>query len=81
MLRLGGGLPVLCSNDWQTDLQNGNNDYIIHQSISNIETYLTLFIDVRMIDLGSEGDFRWLERVFRGKDDVYQKCALENEKM
>ena len=32
-----------------------------------------------MIDFGSEGDFRWLERVFRGKNDVYQKCALKQE--
>ena len=45
------------------------------------EQYLTLLIDVGVIDLRSEGDFRWLERIFRGKDDVYQKCALENEKM
>ena len=31
-----------------------------------------------MIDLRPEGEFRWLERIFRGKDYVYQKCALEN---
>ena len=83
MLSLGGGLPVLCSNDGQTDLQCGGQS-LIHPASQPpspaVKTYLTLLIDVGMIDLGSEGDFRWLERVFRGKDDVYQKCALESEK-
>ena len=39
--------------------------------------YLSFLVDIGMIDLGSEGDLRWLEGILRGEYDVYQKCALQ----
>lgn len=53
LVRLGGGLPVVRTDDGQADL--------------------TLLIDVRVVDLGTERDLGRLEWVLRREVDLYPK--------
>ena len=71
---LGGRLPVLSRDDVKANLKRNSCSHILE-----IPTYLTLLVNVWVVNQGSEADLGRLKRILCWKDKVDQKSSLENK--